>query len=72
MSVSEPEISLGSSEKPTKILTQGEWDGQMIDVIGDTWCVGHRLEPVDHYGQPTEYLLCSECQGIAVKPESQQ
>lgn len=67
MSLIGAEISLAGTEKPTKIVSKGEWNGEMVDVLGDTWCLGHRLEPVDHYGEPTEFLLCSECQGVAFK-----
>lgn len=65
---SDPGINLEGSEKPTKIFTAGEWEGQQVQVVSDTWCTGHRLDPVDHFGEPTEYLLCSECLGVAVKP----
>jgi hypothetical protein len=62
------EISLAGTEKPTKIISKGEYRGEIVDVAGDGWCTGHRLEPVDHYGEPTEFLMCSECFGIAFKP----
>lgn len=62
-------VSTEGVEKPTKYCSSGDWQGKQVQVVGDTQCTGHRLEPVDHYGEPTEYLMCSECLGIAVKPE---
>lgn len=64
----ESSISTVGSDKPTKFITAGEWEGWRVEVIGGAMCTGHDLEPVDHYGEPTDFLMCSQCFGIAVKP----
>ena len=63
-----PEINPEGSEKPTKYITLGEWEGQPVQIVADTMCTGHALEPVDHYGEPTQYLMCFRCRGITTKP----
>lgn len=62
-------LELSAPEKPTRIITAGEWEGERVNVASETFCTGHDLQPVDNYGQSTEFLLCINCLGIAVKPD---